>query len=195
MAFNISSDMLMLCIPLPLLISANLPLRSKITLVGIFSIGIFIIICAALSKVYSFKDRFSPVWLFWYVREASTAICVTNIPNCWSLVRRVFNLRSWMGSSYSRGRTHRYSPYGYEMGTHSRRGPAASRKKRLWTSVTMSGVQKTESAEEIINADREQANQDIPLEIWHHTSIHVTEGQLEPNDNHKGPTTTVPGQG
>ncbi|KAE8334205.1 hypothetical protein BDV24DRAFT_170433 [Aspergillus arachidicola] len=78
------------------------------------------VICVTLSKVYSFKDRFSPVWLFWYAREASTAICVANIPNCWSLVRRVFNLRSWSGSSHSKGRTHRYSPYGYEMGTHSR---------------------------------------------------------------------------
>ncbi|KAE8334093.1 hypothetical protein BDV24DRAFT_170646, partial [Aspergillus arachidicola] len=147
-------------------------------------------------KVYSFKDRFSPVWLFWYVREASTAICVANIPNCWSLVRRVFNLSSWTGSSHSQGRTHRYNPYGYEMGTHIRtRGATAFRKTRFGASVAMSGVRKTESAEEIINADREQANQGIPLEIWHHTSIHVTEGQLEPSDNYKGPTTTVPGRG
>ncbi|KAB8212623.1 hypothetical protein BDV33DRAFT_211172 [Aspergillus novoparasiticus] len=46
MVFNISSDMLM-CITLPLLISANLPLRSKIPLVAVFSIGIFIVIWAA----------------------------------------------------------------------------------------------------------------------------------------------------
>ncbi|KAB8212909.1 hypothetical protein BDV33DRAFT_231094 [Aspergillus novoparasiticus] len=178
------NDMLMLCIALPLLISANLPLRSKIPLVAVFSIEIFIIICATLSKVYSFKDRFSPVWLFWYTREASTTICIANIPNCWTLVRRIFNLRSWTGSSRSKGGTHHCTPYGYEPGTHTRtRGPTASREKSLRTSVTISGVQKTESAEDIINADREQANQEIPLEIWHHTSIHVKEEQLQPSDN------------
>ncbi|KAB8213254.1 hypothetical protein BDV33DRAFT_210386 [Aspergillus novoparasiticus] len=123
------------------------------------------IICATLSKVYSFKDRFSPIWLFWYIREASTAICVANIPNCWSLARHILNLRSWTGSPHSKDRTHHCTPYGYETGTYRRTiGPTASRKKSLWTSVTMSGVQKTESAEEIINANSEQANQEIPLE-------------------------------
>ncbi|KAK6831785.1 hypothetical protein P875_00108608 [Aspergillus parasiticus SU-1] len=197
MVFNISSDILMMCIPLPLLISASLPLRSKITLVGVFSMGTFIILCATLSKVYSFKDPFSPQWLFWYVREASTAVCVANIPNCWSLVRRVFNLSSWTGSSHSKGRTHHYTPYAYGTGTYSRtRRHTSSQKKGLWTSVTMSGVRKTESAEEIIKEDPEQqAHQGIPLEIWHQTSINVTEELPRPDDSHNGSTTTVPGRG
>ncbi|KAB8235920.1 uncharacterized protein BDW43DRAFT_15886 [Aspergillus alliaceus] len=195
MVFNISSDILMICIPLPLLISASLPIRSKITLVGVFSMGTFIILCATLSKVSSFKNPFSPEWLFWYVREASTAVCVANIPNCWSLVRRVFNLRSWTGSSHSKNRTHHYNPYGYGTGTHSRtRRTTASQKKSLWTSVTMSAVGKTESVEEIMRDDTEQGNQGIPLEIWHQTSIHVTEEQPNPNDSHNGPSTAPPGQ-
>ncbi|KAE8329777.1 hypothetical protein BDV39DRAFT_191082 [Aspergillus sergii] len=165
--------------------------------VGVFSMGTFIILCATLSKVYSFKDPFSPQWLFWYVREASTAVCVANIPNCWSLVRRVFNLSSWTGSSHSKGRTHHYTPYAYGTGTYSRtRRHTSSQKKGLWTSVTMSGVRKTESAEEIIKEDPEQqAHQGIPLEIWHQTSIHVTEELPRPDDSHNGSTTTVPGRG
>ncbi|KAF7596830.1 hypothetical protein BBP40_012430 [Aspergillus hancockii] len=190
MVFNVSSDIFMMGIPLPLLISASLPLRSKITLVGVFSMGTFIILCATLSKVSSFKDPFSPQWLFWYVREASTAVCVANIPNCWSLVRRVFNLSSWTGSSHSKNRTRHYNTYAYGTGTHSRttRFHSSSQKKSLWTSVSMSGVRKTESVEEIIKDESAQSNQGIPLEIWHQTSIHVTEEQPE----HKDPNTGDP---
>ena len=60
----------------------------------------------------------------------------------------------------------------------------------------MSGVRKTESVEEIIKEDPEQqAHQGIPLEIWHQTSIHVTEELPRPDDIHKGTTTTAPGRG
>ncbi|GAB1197815.1 hypothetical protein APSETT444_007118 [Aspergillus pseudonomiae] len=154
------------------------------------------ILCATLSKVSSFKDPFSPQWLFWYVREASTAVCVANIPNCWSLVRRVFNLSSWTGSSHSKGRTHHYTPYGYGTGTHSRtRRHTASQKKSLWTSVSMSGVRKTESVEEIMKEDPEQqSHQGIPLEIWHQTSIHVTAELPRPDDPQKGAAVTFPGR-
>jgi hypothetical protein len=41
--FNISSDVFMLCIPLPMLITANFSPRQKIVLVGIFGLGIFVV--------------------------------------------------------------------------------------------------------------------------------------------------------
>ncbi|KAE8352504.1 hypothetical protein BDV28DRAFT_148963 [Aspergillus coremiiformis] len=185
MVFNVSSDILMMCIPLPLLISASLPVRSKIVLVGVFGMGTFLILCATLSKVYSFKDPFGPEWLFWYVREASTAACVANIPNCWSLVRRVFHLGSWTGSLHSKHRTHHYIRSEYGTGTHSRtRKGATAPRKNVWTSINRSTVRKTESVEEMVKGEPERATPGIPLEIWHQTSIHVLEESHSNDSNH-----------
>ncbi|THC88332.1 hypothetical protein EYZ11_012221 [Aspergillus tanneri] len=196
MVFNISSDILMMGIPLPLLISASLPLRSKLILVGIFSMGTFIILCATLSKVSSFKDPFSPQWMFWYIREASTAVIVANIPNCWSLVRRIFSLSSWTGSSHRKGRTYYHTRYGYGTRTHSRtRKQTGTQKENLWGSLTMSALRRTESVQEIIKDDSAGANQEIALEIWHQTSVSVVEDQPGPSNSNRGPITTVSGRG
>jgi hypothetical protein len=61
--FNISSDLLMLCIPLPILIRAQLPLRKKLILCIVFSMGIFVIISAVLSKYYSFSLPYGVDWV------------------------------------------------------------------------------------------------------------------------------------
>jgi hypothetical protein len=50
----------------------------------------------------------------------------------------------------------------------------------------MSGVRKTESVEEIIKDESAQSNQGIPLEIWHQTSIHVSEEHPEHSDPNNG---------
>lgn len=39
--FNISSDLIILSIPMPLLFKVRLPLKSKLSLMGIFMIGAF----------------------------------------------------------------------------------------------------------------------------------------------------------
>jgi hypothetical protein len=116
--FNISSDVMMLCIPLPILIRAKLPLQKKLILCIVFSMGIFVIICAVLSKFYSFSLPYGVDWVrpflkpsflstyanfrrkvYWYVREVSTAVIVANMPHLWALMRRTFNLRAFL--SYS----------------------------------------------------------------------------------------------
>ena len=61
--FNISSDLMMLCIPLPILIRAKLPLQKKLILCIVFSMGIFVIICAVLSKYYSFSLPYGIDWV------------------------------------------------------------------------------------------------------------------------------------
>ncbi|TVY15631.1 hypothetical protein LARI1_G006278 [Lachnellula arida] len=104
--FNITSDVMMLCIPLPLLVNSKLPRTKKLILCVLFSLGTFVILCAILNKYYSFAHPFSPQWTFWYIREASTAIYVANMPMCWALMRRLFNLRSFMiNSNNSRSRS------------------------------------------------------------------------------------------
>lgn len=59
------------------------------------------ILSSILNKFYSFNEPFGSQWTFWYIRESSTAIIVTNLPLTWTVFRRLFNLRSFNNSEYS----------------------------------------------------------------------------------------------
>jgi hypothetical protein len=99
--FNLTSDVAMLAIGLPMFLRLSLRLSKKIPLIAIFSLGVFVIIAAILNKVYSFSDPFSEQWVYWYVRESSTALIVANLPFVWLFYRKIFRIRS---STASRGR-------------------------------------------------------------------------------------------
>ena len=90
--FNLSSDLAMLCISLPMFVRSHLPIQRKITLCAIFSLGIFVILSAVLNKYYSFTDPYGIMWTYWYVRECSTALLVANLPFLWGLVRKCLGL-------------------------------------------------------------------------------------------------------
>ncbi|KAJ0372203.1 hypothetical protein COL26b_009245 [Colletotrichum chrysophilum] len=88
--FNISSDMLMLMVPLPLIIRMTVSWRQKVVLVFIFSLGICVVVAAFLTKVYNLSDPYSPRYMLWYIREASVAVYVSNLPLLWPLLREWF---------------------------------------------------------------------------------------------------------
>jgi hypothetical protein len=90
--FNISSDVFMLCIALPMFIRSQLPLKRKLILCCIFSFGLFAILASVLNKYYGFSNPYQPTWIAWYIRESSTSIIVANLPFTWTLLRRIFNL-------------------------------------------------------------------------------------------------------
>lgn len=100
-ALNISSDLMIMMIPLPPLIKTRLPLRKKLLLCGLFSLGLFVILSAALNKFYSFKYPYSSGWVYWYTREVSMAVIVASIPHLWALVRKVFRLPTFISNSAS----------------------------------------------------------------------------------------------
>ncbi|KAI6248186.1 hypothetical protein HI914_03123 [Erysiphe necator] len=88
--FNISSDILMLSIPLPLITKLNVPLKQKSVLLIIFSMGIFVIIAALLTKIFNLSNVWDPSYMLWYVREASVAVYVSNLPLIWPMLREWF---------------------------------------------------------------------------------------------------------
>ncbi|KAF1917726.1 hypothetical protein BDU57DRAFT_514131 [Ampelomyces quisqualis] len=96
---NLSSDITMLLIALQMLIRSLLPLKRKLILCGIFSLGIFVIIASILNSYYSFVNAYRQTWTFWYVRESSTAILVANLPFTWTILRDLFDLGSFDGTS------------------------------------------------------------------------------------------------
>ncbi|KAH8802714.1 hypothetical protein F5884DRAFT_480146 [Xylogone sp. PMI_703] len=203
--FNISSDLMMLCIPLPLLITSKLPITKKLALCCLFGLGIFVIMCAILNKYYSFKQPFSPMWTFWYIREASTAVLVANIPLCWPLVRRLFKLRSFHPSSGrattshthpttigTAARTQRATNFSRTTGTD---GTGTVKDVSWWERNPATRLGKTESEENIVNTE---GSKTIPLEIWQDREFDVvhdrdseTEGSGSERGKHSQITTTV----
>jgi hypothetical protein len=69
LTFNLTSDVLIMSIPLPLLIKARLPSQKKILLVFPFALGLFTMLCAILSKRLSFTHPYSSEWVYWYCKS------------------------------------------------------------------------------------------------------------------------------
>lgn len=86
--FNMSSDLIMILIPLPLVLGMTIPRRQKTVLAIIFGMGIFVIIAALLTKVYNLSNVWDPSYMLWYTRESSVAIYVSSLPLIWPLIRR-----------------------------------------------------------------------------------------------------------
>lgn len=107
LSFNLTSDLMIIFIPLPMFIKAHLDIKKKLLLVFPFSLGFFTMVCAILSKHLSFTQPFSSEWLFWYTREASTAVIVSNMPYSWTVIRRVFHVKAFLrpGSETNVGET------------------------------------------------------------------------------------------
>lgn len=99
LSLNVSSDLMIMAIPLPLLLRSKLPPRKKLLLTAAFSLGGFVIASAVMNRYYSFINLYGTGWESWFVREASTAVIVANSPYIWALVRIMFNLHSFVGSS------------------------------------------------------------------------------------------------
>jgi hypothetical protein len=58
-------------------------------LIGIFSLGIFVILAAVLNKYYNFALPNFTVYMVWDIRETSTSIMVANIMCLWPLIRKI----------------------------------------------------------------------------------------------------------
>lgn len=99
--FNVSADLAVLVVALPLLLKLSIPIQQKIILLGVFGMGTFVIIAALLTKVYSLVPSLTSYsYLNWYFREASVSLYVTNLPALWALVRDTFpSVKNWGYSS------------------------------------------------------------------------------------------------
>ncbi|KAE8392918.1 hypothetical protein BDV23DRAFT_192255 [Aspergillus alliaceus] len=90
--FNISSDVAILCVILPMLFRVKMPWKTKLPLIFIFSMGTVVITCAIVSKYFTFSNIWDVRYQFWYLREASIGMYVTNLPFVWTLARQTFTV-------------------------------------------------------------------------------------------------------
>ncbi len=115
---------------LPVVFRLHLPLKKKIIICGIFSLGVFTVrlpllrrisciafisrldavtkVCAQLiatilNRVYNLRDPYGDSWVAWYLREPSTAVLVANMPMMWPLVQRIFHIGSFMSETRGSG--------------------------------------------------------------------------------------------
>lgn len=80
----------------------QVPLQQKIGIIGVFGMGVFVIAAALLNKVYSTSPALlnnSINYTFWYMREATVAVYVINLPPLWPVLRKLFPYITGRGSS------------------------------------------------------------------------------------------------
>ncbi|KAI0458853.1 hypothetical protein F5B21DRAFT_527677 [Xylaria acuta] len=100
---NISSDLFIIAIPIPVFLQINIAPRKKVVLCGVFALGLFTIGAAVANKFYSFTEPYGTEWTYWYIRESSTALIVANIPFLWTTLRYLFRLTSFSLPPASKG--------------------------------------------------------------------------------------------
>ncbi|KAH6673141.1 hypothetical protein B0J14DRAFT_654871 [Halenospora varia] len=110
--FNISSDALMLLIPLPLITRLNVPWKQKSVLIVIFSMGTFVILAAILTKVFNLSNIWDPSYMLWYTRESSVAVYVSNLPLIWPLMRDWFPALRKLTPGHRSSSGEKHSGYG-----------------------------------------------------------------------------------
>ncbi|KAK2007168.1 hypothetical protein LZ32DRAFT_542485 [Colletotrichum eremochloae] len=76
---NLSTDLILLLIPVTLISQLKMKIVKKLLLICLFSMGIFVMSCAILMKIAVFTNSIDPVWFLWSVREVSTAMMVGNL--------------------------------------------------------------------------------------------------------------------
>lgn len=96
--FHVSSNLAMLVIPLPIIITARLPFGQKAALCVVFGIAAVDVLLAALNRYFNFTMPDDYIFLVWYNAEASTAVMLANMSFLWTLLRTVFKLSSWGGA-------------------------------------------------------------------------------------------------
>ncbi|KAI0506398.1 hypothetical protein F5B22DRAFT_453168 [Xylaria bambusicola] len=170
---NISSDLFILIIPLPIFAQINIAFRKKVVLCGVFALGSFTIGAAIANKYYSFTSPFASTWAYWYIRESSTALIVSNIPFLWTSVRFALRLTSSRGATSGKtdgagGLSYGHNAKSVNHNTIISRGPRGGGGDDV-NDFSPLGSQE----------DVKYYNDSVPLKIYKHSEIHVT---TETND-------------
>ncbi|TIC96846.1 hypothetical protein CH35J_007563 [Colletotrichum higginsianum] len=93
-AANVSTDIYLILIPIPLLWESTLRLAKKIASTVVLGAGIFVLVCATLKSVFVLVDPVNGAELAgkWGTRETFVAVVTTNLPMIFPLIR------TWMKS-------------------------------------------------------------------------------------------------
>ncbi|KAB5586220.1 hypothetical protein GE09DRAFT_57528 [Coniochaeta sp. 2T2.1] len=95
--FSIAQDLVILALPLPILARLQVGWRSKVQVMVMFSLGIFIVItsCIRLRSIVKFARSSNPSWdytdaIIWSGLEAAVSVMVVSLPAIRLLVTRIW---------------------------------------------------------------------------------------------------------
>ncbi|KAI9926619.1 hypothetical protein ASPWEDRAFT_187222 [Aspergillus wentii DTO 134E9] len=92
---NIITDVFVIAIPMPIVFAAQIPIHRKLILSGLFSSGVFVIICAILRAYYSVRNiQDLSVALGWASREVFVSALAVSAPG----IKPLFNKSRWFSS-------------------------------------------------------------------------------------------------
>ncbi|KAK1472371.1 hypothetical protein CCUS01_05755 [Colletotrichum cuscutae] len=88
-AANVSTDIYLILIPIPLLWESTLRLVKKIASTIVLGAGIFVLVCATLKSIFVLLDPVNGAQLAgaWGTRETFVAVVTTNLPMIFPLIR------------------------------------------------------------------------------------------------------------
>ncbi|KAE8149094.1 hypothetical protein BDV25DRAFT_141146 [Aspergillus avenaceus] len=88
-AANVSTDLYLITIPIPMLWKSSLRLVKKIASTIVLSAGVFVLVCATLKSVFVLVDPVNGASLSgaWGTRETFVAVVTTNLPMIFHLIR------------------------------------------------------------------------------------------------------------
>ncbi|KAF2156703.1 hypothetical protein K461DRAFT_298736 [Myriangium duriaei CBS 260.36] len=156
--FNIPTDAFMLFVTMSLVYRLQVPLKQKILIGGLFSLGIVVLLFAMIAKIENNIDVYSSDYMLWYIRESSVATYIANLPQIWPLLRQVFPcLKNASSYAYSGGNQYG-APNGTTIKSRIRGGDEAAIMKNHYNTndIEMSsadGVQGILTTVEVTQAD------------------------------------------
>ncbi|KAK1596743.1 uncharacterized protein LY79DRAFT_508985, partial [Colletotrichum navitas] len=88
-AANVSTDMYLILIPIPLLWESSLRLVKKIASTIVLGAGIFVLVCDTMKSIFVIVDPINGAQLAgtWGTRETFVAVVTTNLPMIFPLIR------------------------------------------------------------------------------------------------------------
>ncbi|PLB48751.1 hypothetical protein P170DRAFT_455637 [Aspergillus steynii IBT 23096] len=135
-AANVSTDLYLIFIPIPMLWKSSLKPIKKIASTIVLSTGIFVLVCATLKSVFVLVEPIDGAQLSasWGTREAFAAVITTNLPMIFHILR-IWLSKVFGSAFYSTGQTYKTpsggfktiggGAYGESQSRSNRRGPAS----------------------------------------------------------------------
>ncbi|PLB35332.1 uncharacterized protein BDW47DRAFT_128265 [Aspergillus candidus] len=112
-ASNVSTDIYLILIPIPMLWISRLKLLKKVTTTIVFGAGLFVLVCAILKSVFVLTDPVNGAQLAgeWGTRETFAAVVTTNLPMIFHFLRPL--LSRLLGSVFGTTQKVCKSPNGF----------------------------------------------------------------------------------
>ncbi|MCJ1393790.1 hypothetical protein MMC18_006666 [Xylographa bjoerkii] len=156
---NLFTDIIILCLPMPLVLGLHMPIRQKITVAGIFFLGALVCI-ASILRLVSFKYMTllnvpEEIWhpVFWSTGEVSLGIVSACLPTLRPLLPKNIWQSLVSGASLSRSRRTSY-PSGAPSSGSGGRPPTIGHGRRTQHGSTLSTVSLTDEHTAVESSER-----------------------------------------